>query len=253
VIPPPSTKYYPQLAESIPKPVMDTHNVVERLSEEEYQLVVGEGTYKLRESLLVATPPPHPSETPSQPPNPLDTARKPPTAGTTLSLALVGPRGAALAQHLKQQLLLQTRPATPNSDESPESSHDAGSQNEMKSNSRSSDYNGSNNREIVSDLDDSLLSPPVFGQDNPALISTPGPKDSKDGLKKRKPKNSMVKTNSSFVSRVHPLDGLTKKLSERDPDGIFALANINRSFHWIDLSAIQKNKVIALPRTSYEF
>jgi hypothetical protein len=232
---------------------MDTHNIVERLPDEEYQLIVGEGTYKLRESLLVATPPPHPSETPSQNPNPLDTARKPPTAGTTLSLAIVGPRGAALAQHLKQQLLLQTRPATPNSDDSPDSSHDAGSQNEMRSNGRGSDYNGSNNKEISSDMDDSLPSPPVFGQDNPALTTAPGAKESKDSSKKRKPKNSMVKTNSSFVSRVHPLDGLSKKLGDRDQDGILAFANVNRSFHWLDLSTIQKNKVISFPRLSYEY
>jgi hypothetical protein len=221
---------------------MDTYNIIERLSVQDYELVVGEGTYKLRESVLLATPHPHPSEAPTQPPNPLDTSKKPPTAGTKLSLAILGPKGAALALQLKQQLSLQTRPATPESEESPLSSHDTSSQNDVKSNSRSSDYNGSNNKEPLGDMED-LATPPVFGQDNPALASNTTAKDTKDGAKKKKPKNGMIKTNSSFISRVHPMDGLTKKLNERDQDGVLAFANINRALLWLDLSALQKTKV----------
>jgi catabolite repression protein CreC len=221
---------------------MDTHNIIERLTEQEYNLVVGEGTYKLRESVLLATPHPHPSEAPSQPPNPLDTSKKPPTSGTQLSLAILGPKGAALALQLKQQLYLNTRPATPDSEESPLSTHETNSQTEVKSNSRSSDYNGSNNKEPLSDIDASTAAP-IFGQDNPALASNTAAKDTKEGAKKKKPKNGMIKTNSSFISRVHPMDGLTKKLNERDQDGVLAFANINRAFLWLDISNLQKTKV----------
>jgi len=148
---------------------METHNIIEQLTSEEYELVVGEGTYKIRESILLATPPPHPSEAPLQPSNPLDTARKPPTAGTKLSLAIVGPKGAALAAQLKEQLLLQTRPATPDTDAG---SQDTGSFIELGDG-------------------DNVVIPPVFGQDNPALSTNTTGKE--PSAKKKKPKNKKTK------------------------------------------------------------
>ena len=77
---------------------------------------------------------------------------------------------------------------------------------------------------------------PVFGEGNLAL----GPVVSKEGLKRRKPKNNIIKSNSSFVSRVIPHDTLAKKLNERDPGGLFAFANVNRAFQWLDLSSSTK-------------
>jgi hypothetical protein len=217
---------------------MDTQNVVEQLSEVQLKklgLVVGEGTYTIRESLLIAMPPPHPSETPSQTPNPLDTSKKPPTTGTRLSLAIVGPKGVALAQQFKEQLILSTRPPTPETDTSPDASAD---QSQAESNNTSQ-------KDTFSFDESSYQETPAFGSDNPALIPHVSLKEAREAAaqKKKKPKNSMIKTNSSFVSRVYPADSLGKKLSERDPNGIFAFANINRAFHWMDLSTIQKTKV----------
>jgi hypothetical protein len=83
---------------------------------------------------------------------------------------------------------------------------------------------------------------PVFGQGNPALTQANG-KEPKDILKKRKPKNNMVKTNSSFVSRVIPHDNLTKRLNEHSLDGIYAFGNVSRSFQWLDLSAGSKVRI----------
>jgi hypothetical protein len=93
----------------------------------------------------------------------------------------------------------------------------------------------------LSDIEEPFRSP-VFGQDNPAL-SQISAKEGKDALKKKKPKNSMVKTNSSFVSRVSPAENLSRRLSEHDPSGIFVHININRSFQWLDLSPNAKSKV----------
>lgn len=61
----------------------------------------------------------------------------------------------------------------------------------------------------------------------------------KDSLnyKRRKPKNNILKSNSSFVSRVIQHEALSKWLQERNPDGLFAFANINRAFEWLDLSS----------------
>ena len=58
---------------------------------------------------------------------------------------------------------------------------------------------------------------PAFGEGNTALTLTV----SNDALKRRKPKSNMVKSNSSFVSRVIPHDSLTKRLAERDNGGSF--------------------------------
>jgi WD40 repeat protein len=67
----------------------------------------------------------------------------------------------------------------------------------------------------------------------------------KDGLKRRKPKNNIVKSSSSFVSRVITHESTTKRLAERNPDGLFAFANINRAFQWLDLSSKNKEEPLA--------
>lgn len=75
-----------------------------------------------------------------------------------------------------------------------------------------------------------------FGDSNPALqvVATPA-KGKKD--QKLKPKNNIIKSNSSYVSRVIPHDALQRRLNERSPDGLLAFANVNRAFLWLDLSS----------------
>ena len=77
---------------------------------------------------------------------------------------------------------------------------------------------------------------PAFGEGN-ALLA---PAATKDSSKRRKPKNNMAKTNSSFISRVIVHETLNKKLQDRPRDGIFAFANINQAFQWLDLSSPSK-------------
>lgn len=67
---------------------------------------------------------------------------------------------------------------------------------------------------------------------------------SKDASKKRKPKNNMSKSNSSFISRVINHENLTKKLQDRARDGLFAFVNINRAFQWLDLSSPAKQEYL---------
>lgn len=81
----------------------------------------------------------------------------------------------------------------------------------------------------------SIGSAPAFGEGN-SLLYAPGGKDAK----RRKPKNNIAKSNSSFISRCIVHENLTKRLQDRPADGYFAFANINRAFQWIDLSSIQK-------------
>lgn len=82
---------------------------------------------------------------------------------------------------------------------------------------------------------------PVFGEWNPAVAGLPA----KDGLKRRKPKNNIIKSSSSFVSRVITHDSCAKRLSERNADGLFCFGNINRAFQWLDLSSKQKEEPLA--------
>jgi hypothetical protein len=77
---------------------------------------------------------------------------------------------------------------------------------------------------------------PAFGEGNTLLA----PVAQKDASKRRKPKNNMAKSNSSFISRVINHESLNKRLQERPRDGLFAFANINRAFQWLDLSSSSK-------------
>lgn len=81
-----------------------------------------------------------------------------------------------------------------------------------------------------------LGSAPAFGEGNALLTQAP----SKDVNKRKKPKNNMTKSNSSFISRVIVNEGLSRRLTERPNDGVFAFANINRAFQWLDMSSPSK-------------
>lgn len=74
------------------------------------------------------------------------------------------------------------------------------------------------------------------------MLHAPNPKDAG---KRKKPKNNMTKSNSSFISRVIVHETLSKRMQERAADGMYAFTNINRAFQWLDMSA--PNKVCCLP------
>ncbi|KAJ5899555.1 hypothetical protein N7495_004299 [Penicillium taxi] len=193
ILPPPPPRYTIPIAyaagaaNGMAVPVIETNNTVTH-PEGGCPLQMGEGTYTLKDDLLLATPPPHPSEAPIINPNPLSTVPTPPTCGVKLSLVTLDPR---------------KKPPT-----------------FMKA-----------------------ISPvPQFGDGNPALAPPAQPVKDKDVLKRRKPKNNIIKSSSSFVSRVITHETSAKRLSERDPNGVFAFANINRAFQWLDLSSAQKEE-----------
>ena len=75
---------------------------------------------------------------------------------------------------------------------------------------------------------------PAFGEGNSSLRAVGG---KKDAVKRVKPKNNIIKSNSSFISRVLPHDTVTKRIADRGPNDLFAFANINRAFQWLDISS----------------
>lgn len=191
VLPPPPPRYTIPVAyaagaaNGMAVPVVETNNTITH-PERGCPLQVGEGTYILQDDLLLATPPPHPSEAPIINPNPLATLPTPPTTGVKLSLVTLDPR---------------KKPPT-------------------------------------------FLKPgvtaPQFGDGNPALAAPPVA--AKDASKRRKPKNNIIKSSSSFVSRVITHETSAKRLGDRDANGVFAFANINRAFQWLDLSSPTKEE-----------
>ncbi|KAI9845078.1 MAG: hypothetical protein M1837_005082 [Sclerophora amabilis] len=219
---------------------METMSRLEHHTGVEYQLIVGEGTYVLRDSVHLATPPPHPSEPPVTNPNPLSTILQPPTVGTKLSILSLAPRkrrptlykvnsgSRALSATFRNQSL----------QEDPREARLSGDSEGVRESSEG--FTGQSRGRTSNDLGEDGTTP-AFGEGNSSLAAPTG----KDALKRRKPKNNIIKSNSSFVSRVVLHDGIVKRLQERQPEDVFAFANVNRAFHWLDLSSTNKHEFLS--------
>ena len=59
-------------------------------------------------------------------------------------------------------------------------------------------------------------------------------------MKRKKPKNNIAKTNSSFVSRIITHENFQKRLNERKNDDIYAFVNVSRAFEWLDLTSAER-------------
>ncbi|KAJ9640378.1 hypothetical protein H2199_005917 [Coniosporium tulheliwenetii] len=204
VIPPPPS--YPRQANG--GEPLQTNNTIAHPTGPEFQLLVGE-------------------EAPPHNPNPLATQILPPTAGTKVSLAVIAPRQHSYPQLFRLDTFASSRSQIPPSiQEAPNETPSAGSNGVAQRRSNGvGPYKSSQT--------------PVFGEGNPAFAA-PNGKESKDPSKRRKPKNNIVKSNSSFVSRVIPHETLSKRLSEHTPDGLFMFANVNRALQWLDMSSANK-------------
>ena len=222
VLPPPPRYPNGQLYTGMPGgALLETNNTLDHPTGPEYQLVVGEGTYALRDDMHLATPPPHPSDAPQPNNNPLATTIGPPTAGTKLSTVVFAPKKPPQSQSLFRTTTTQST-----------RSNFQSIQEETKSDAGSS-VNGYGSTTLAG-------SRATFGDGNPALLPVAVKGKKKD--ERPKPKNNIVKSNSSFVSRVIPHESMVKRLAEHSADGIFAFANVNRAFMWLDLSAPSEMK-----------
>ncbi|KAK3051729.1 hypothetical protein LTR09_007029 [Extremus antarcticus] len=199
--------------------LLETNNILSHPTGPEYQLVVGEGTYVLKDDLHLATPPPHPSDALQPNNNPLATTIGPPQAGTKLSIVNFAPRKAP------PQNLFRTTTAQSGRSNLPQSIQEEAQSPRSDAGSTANGFGSAGYYNLTSG----------FGDNNPSLNVTAPAKGKKDG--RSKPKNNIVKSNSSFVSRVIPHEGLPKRLSERSQDGLMAFANINRAYVWLDLNS----------------
>ncbi|OAA61069.1 miro-2-like, mitochondrial GTPase [Niveomyces insectorum RCEF 264] len=261
--------------------------------------------YVLEEDLLLATPPPHPSEAPVVNPNPLATTPLPASAGTKITLLTIidPPQPRALSLLLAGAASSSSRPPTaaagggaaaaaesapfapveehPNESESGGSTTGAGataatglgSGSAVAADSATGRLSFHTTSAVSGASDTALVSSGTApgGSDVPATSGNPGAPTTTNnssnnnntnntattaasalaglagmgsskaaGGKQRKPKNNVTKSNSSFISRVIVNDTLTKRLQERSPSGLFAFANINRAFQWLDMASEKK-------------
>ncbi len=178
-------------------------------------------------------------------PNPLATSPQPATAGTKLSIVNLGVPAAPYA--FSKGLLLRT-PSTDGSSALQPAAAAAAAAASIQEHPSESEYatstdagRSSEGRAASSDAPmnystASTAAAPAFGEGNTLVTQA----NAKDAGKRRKPKNNMTKSNSSFISRVIVHETLSKRLQDRPSDGLFALANINRAFQWLDMSSDKK-------------
>lgn len=166
-------------------------------------------------------------------PNPLATNPQPATAGTSVSLINLDARQSPL----QYRGITGTGLGQSSIQEHPH-----------EDNSRDPTISGSEGRANSSDVPLSLGSAPAFGEGTALLVAP----NSKDANKRKKPKNNMTKSNSSFISRVIVNESLSKRIQERPTDGVYAFANINRAFQWLDMSASNKVGIFLPSRPSAE-
>lgn len=182
--------------------------------------------------MLLATPPPHPSEAPVINPNPLATNPQPASTGTRLTLVNLEHKTspAAFYRFPADSTISSTIAEHPSEGRYSAEAKLSSDGSLRAAGASTSDAGG---RPIQPH---GLPSTPAFGDGNALLI----PEKTKDLNKRRKPKNNMTKSNSSFISRVIINESITKKLAERPSDGIFAFTNVNRAFQWLDITSSTK-------------
>ncbi|KAI9056011.1 hypothetical protein LZ554_000943 [Drepanopeziza brunnea f. sp. 'monogermtubi'] len=235
VLPPPPrypslNAYNAAVANGNAPTLIETNNILSHPSGPEYQLIVGEGTYVLKEDLHLATPPPHPSEAPIINPNPLATTPQPATAGTKISLLSFSSKSSApLLNRVDTNRSAISGALDTSIQEHPNEERASGDIVAGSSDGGGTSVTGSARATV------SIGSAPAFGEGNSMLSAT-----GKDAGKKKKPKNNIAKSNSSFISRCIVNENMGKRIQERPADGYFAFANINRAFQWLDLSSAQK-------------
>jgi len=205
--------------------------VANKWSKPEAELLLGEGIYKCRDEVHIATPPPHPSEAPIFNPNPLATSPTPPTTGVKLYYTQVSARQPVTqaARPQAPRLVLASVPSTPIDKLA-----------ELEKESRLSEDTGTG-----TGTSDSGSHPysngrsPIYGAGNVALA---GAIKDKDKDKRKKPKTGLSKTSSSFISRFVPKEDLVKRMELRNGEYTTMFASINRSFCWLDVTDSMEGK-----------
>ncbi|KAG8767048.1 hypothetical protein FRC12_006475 [Ceratobasidium sp. 428] len=90
-------------------------------------------------------------------------------------------------------------------------------------------------------------------QQQAALFSPNGSNQPLPGKRKSvsRPKHSIKTTSSSFVTRLHTMEGLSKHLAAKSGDVTFMFYNAGKSFYWMDVSGKHKEPLARISFSQY--
>lgn len=184
------------------------------------------GTYKCRDEVWVAPPPPHPTEGSLFNANPLSTTPIPPSSGVKLYYTkVVGKQFPTQPPKPQASRLASAFKSSTPVDKLAEVEREARLSEDTNTGTGTSDSGShpySNGKS------------PIYGAGNLAL--TPGPVKEKDKDKRKKPKTGLSKTSSSFISRYVVRDDLVKRMELRNGEYTTMFANNGRTFCWLDMT-----------------
>lgn len=272
ILPPPpkSSSYYPgSLGYRDGVPIEATNNVTHLDETSSLKFSAPEGTYNPRECIYIATPLPHPSDPPPAVVNPLaPTHMLPSTHSSGMKLSTCRLQDSLTTTTSNSQNLnsstVKNKKGRQGSNSSSNKSFGGWTQSLFKQQkqqqqqqlSSQTNEDGSMSTNNNNNSEDIIINPPSPSEE---LLSSSAPLPSNFGTsltrkdttlstnsvgnneKKKKPKNSLTKNNSSFISRTVIHDNLHKRLAERSPYETFFWCNVGRSVSWIDLSANSKS------------
>lgn len=252
---PPPPKYYTAPGHGVPAlEATNTHTVLD----DKANIQAPEGVYEALDCVFLATPLPHPSDPPAVVVNPLaPTINRPGfhSSGVRASTLVLSQRAAP---GTLPQLARQSSEASYNNKStggaSGKSFGGVGSwtsslfsQGSSAGRTRASTAStGGENAiadgdETASVDSESALSGLLRRDSAFSNASTAGGTggSAKGDDKKRRPKNSLTKNNSSFISRTVIHEHMQKRLAERQITDIFVWANVGRSISWLDFNLAQ--------------
>lgn len=230
--PPPLSSYGNGAVQGASTSPLEFNNTLSHPTGPEHRFLAGEGAYVLRSDLHLAAPPPHVPDGPLPSANPPTSTAYPLRTGTRLSLALTTPRKTA-SRPIKDDASFHPYFQTVQSNGSrSRQNRSSGDSDRVERGSDNSSTQPSSDAANGPSSSESGAAP-VFGESNVLLSGPPA----KDAPKRRKHKTNIVKSNSTFVSRVVAHETLSKRLQDHKPDGPFAFANVGRAMQWLDMSS----------------
>lgn len=275
ILPPPpkSSLYYPSSTGLYYRDgstnVLEATNTSAVLEPDDAQVFTApEGTYIPKETVHLATPLPHPSDPPPAVVNPLAPTHTLPSnhsSGVRLSTLILqdygdpepsnsGPSPATGRFKGARQLSTSSAKSiggwtTSLFTQRKNSTATAATVLEDEESTTSSSTAGApNNANLLSTsappAQSSFGNPLTRKDTNASATTIGGPPTSSGSISassSSRPKNSLVKNNSSFISRTLLHDNTAKRLAERKPSDLFAWINVGRSFAWVDFSPASQN------------
>ncbi|BFZ59688.1 hypothetical protein YB2330_000703 [Saitoella coloradoensis] len=247
VLPPPSnysTQYAQQLKQReehfarLAQAEAAPNTITYPAGEEDASFVAAEGQYTLRDEVTLAMPPPFATE---GLPNALSTIPAPRTNGVRLSFVPLKHRDVPVDAYSSSPKLAKRNSnllglASPKTEE-PSPSHLNRSLSSLDTESVEDD---------AADDDQSIpQSYTGVGDDSSnSFVSMFGTPAQRASGKQKKPKNSIAKTTSSFVSRFMAHTNLLNLLATRPNDQTLLFASACRSFSWLDYSSPNRHEAL---------